>query len=58
MLVFSFICSHCGSHQTETKNAGPINKFGKKMILEVSSPADLKRDVYKSESASIEIPEL
>lgn len=58
MLIFSFICSYCGSHQTETKNAGPIHKFGKKMILDVNNPADLKRDVYKSDSASIAIPEL
>ena len=48
------------SFQTKTseiKTGGEIGPKGKKITLKVSSEDDLRRDVFKSESARLIIPE-
>ena len=54
----SFQCPHCGSKSTEVKSGGEITKMGKIIKLHVRNVEDLKRDLFKSETASLEIPEL
>lgn len=54
----SFNCSFCGYKDTEVKAQGEISKLGKIIELSVENEADLKRDVFKSDTASLTIPEL
>ena len=54
----AFKCPHCGSKNNEVKSNGEITQKGKIIILKANCEEDLKRDLFKSETASIEIPEL
>jgi zinc finger protein len=58
ILIMSFLCPHCGAKITEVKSGGEITAHGKIITLKVQSEKDLKRDLFKSETAGIEIPEL
>jgi zinc finger protein len=40
------------------KVGGSTSEFGKRLILPVRNEDDLKRDVFKSDSASLSIPEI
>lgn len=52
----SFSCEHCGAHSTEVKTGGALSSKGRKMTLNVTSEDDLRRDVFKSDSAYLSIP--
>jgi len=58
VIIMSFDCGNCGFRNNEVKGGGAIPTFGTEVRLVVSSPNDLKRDVLKSDSAGIMIPEL
>lgn len=51
-------CDLCGFKDAEVKPGGGIEPLGTRITLRVTSPEDLKRDLLKSDSASICIPEL
>lgn len=53
----AFSCKHCGANNNEIKTGGEIGNTGRKITLQASSEDDLKRDIFKSESAKIMIPE-
>eukprot|EP00993_Chasmostoma_nieuportense_P000179 NODE_1163_length_1626_cov_34.551034_g1094_i0.p1 GENE.NODE_1163_length_1626_cov_34.551034_g1094_i0~~NODE_1163_length_1626_cov_34.551034_g1094_i0.p1 ORF type:complete len:512 (-),score=137.23 NODE_1163_length_1626_cov_34.551034_g1094_i0:91-1584(-) len=57
-LIFAFKCDACGFQSTEVKTGGQIPDHGTRLTLLVHSPADLSRDVLKSHSCRILIPEL
>jgi zinc finger protein len=54
----SFLCENCGAHSTEVKTGGALSAKGRKITLKVESDDDLKRDLFKSDSAYLCIPEL
>lgn len=54
----SFDCANCGFRNNEIKGGGAIPTLGTEVRLLVRSPADLKRDVLKSDSSAVLIPEL
>ena len=56
--IMTFLCNHCGYKDTEVKTMGDMSDKGKKIILNVNSAEDLNRDIFKSETAKIIIPEL
>eukprot|EP01100_Stratorugosa_tubuloviscum_P006192 TRINITY_DN2684_c0_g1_i1.p1 TRINITY_DN2684_c0_g1~~TRINITY_DN2684_c0_g1_i1.p1 ORF type:complete len:480 (+),score=213.59 TRINITY_DN2684_c0_g1_i1:115-1554(+) len=58
VVVISFFCEYCGYKSSEIKAGGGISPKGKKIILRVESPEDMSRDILKSETAHIIIPEL
>lgn len=69
LIVMSFLCEFCGAHSTEVKAGGFITYFsllfnraisdnGKKITLTVTSDNELKRELFKSDSASMFIPEI
>jgi zinc finger protein len=58
IVVMSFLCPHCGAKETELKCGGEITPTGKIITLNVESVEDLKRDLFKSETAGLKIPEL
>jgi len=58
VIIMSLHCVHCGYKSNEVKGGGSIPKFGTKILLRIDTPADLAREVLKSDTAGIEIPEL
>ena len=58
VIIMSMLCDSCGYKSNEIKGGGGIPKFGTKVTLAVKSPDDLAREVLKSDTAGIAIPEL
>jgi zinc finger protein len=51
-------CDDCGYRNSELKPGGAIPEKGKKITLSVKNITDLSRDVIKSDTAGVKIPEL
>lgn len=58
IIISSFKCSECGYKTTDVKGGGGISDKAMKLTLKVNSWKDLNRDIFKSETASIKIPEI
>ncbi|KAJ9475296.1 Zinc finger protein ZPR1 [Pseudozyma hubeiensis] len=58
VIVVSFSCPHCGNRNNEIQSAGQIQSKGCLYTVHVTSPADLNRQVVKSEWCTVKIPEL
>lgn len=58
IIVMSFTCEFCGARSTEVKTGGGISEKGKKITYKVECEEDMNRDIFKSETAEIIIPEL
>lgn len=58
VILMSTVCDHCGYKSNEVKTGGAIPEKGRKISLKVTDPEDLSRDILKSESAGLQIPEL
>ncbi|QLG71034.1 hypothetical protein HG535_0B00720 [Zygotorulaspora mrakii] len=58
VIIMSTVCEHCGYRSNEVKTGGAIPEKGRKITLYCDDPADLSRDILKSESCSMTIPEL
>ncbi|XP_004506722.1 uncharacterized protein [Cicer arietinum] len=57
-ILFASTCDGCGYRSFELKAGGGIPEKGKKITLHVKNINDLSRDVIKSDTSSIEVPEL
>ncbi|XP_059449638.1 uncharacterized protein LOC132180737 [Corylus avellana] len=51
-------CDACGYRNSELKPGGRIPEKGKRIALTVKNISDLSRDLIKSDTASVEVPEL
>ena len=58
IIIYCFKCEKCGYKTTEVKGGGGISEKGQKITLKVESQDDLNRDLFKSESSKIIIPEI
>ncbi|KTW28824.1 hypothetical protein T552_01453 [Pneumocystis carinii B80] len=58
VIIMSTVCDECGYKSNEVKTGGEIPEKGKKITLKVENIDDLSRDVLKSETCAITIPEL
>jgi zinc finger protein len=58
VIIMSMLCELCGYRSNEIKGGGGIPKFGNRITLCVKSMDDLAREVLKSDTAGIEIPEI
>ena len=59
ILLMANVCDHCGFKDSEVKSAGGIAEKGQRIKLQMTdSDMDLDRDILKSETASVNIPEL
>ncbi|SCV00091.1 LAMI_0G02828g1_1 [Lachancea mirantina] len=58
VIIMSTVCDHCGYKSNEVKTGGAIPAQGRKVTLYCDDPADLSRDILKSETCSMTIPEL
>jgi len=58
IILMAFACDHCGYKTNEIKAGGAIAEQGTKITLAVNSVEDMSRDLLKSETASVSIPEI
>eukprot|EP00268_Persea_americana_P054899 TRINITY_DN633_c0_g1_i2.p1 TRINITY_DN633_c0_g1~~TRINITY_DN633_c0_g1_i2.p1 ORF type:complete len:500 (+),score=117.74 TRINITY_DN633_c0_g1_i2:289-1788(+) len=58
VIVMASSCESCGYRSSELKPGGPIPEKAKRITLHVQNIHDLSRDVIKSDSASVRVPEL
>nr|CCA23447.1 conserved hypothetical protein [Albugo laibachii Nc14] len=61
VIIMAFNCEHCGFRTNEVKAGGSIPSFGERITLRADislDPEVLNRDILKSDSASVVIPEL
>ena len=59
ILLMANVCEHCGFKDSEVKSAGGISEKGQRIkLMMTDSDMDLDRDILKSETASVQIPEL
>lgn len=54
----AFSCDKCGHKSTEIKQGGGLSDGGTKIKFDVKKPVDLNRDVFKSDTTYLEIPEV
>ena len=57
ILISSFRCSHCAYNNNDVQSTGAIQEQGQKITLRAESAKDLDRQLIKSDSCSISIPE-
>lgn len=58
VIIMASYCAKCGYRTNEVKSGTGFSEKGKKITLKVKTLEDLSRDILKSETCSIEIPEL
>ncbi|GMH56434.1 hypothetical protein TL16_g02134 [Triparma laevis f. inornata] len=58
IIIMSLDCEKCGYKSNEIKGGGAIPKFGTKVSLTVGEEEDFGREVLKSDTAGVAIPEL
>lgn len=58
VIIMSTVCEHCGYKSNEVKTGGAIPLKGKTISLKISDPDDLGRDILKSETCGLNVPEL
>ncbi|XP_050061958.1 zinc finger protein ZPR1 [Aphis gossypii] len=58
VVIMATVCEECGYRTNEVKPGGGIEKQGLQITVKVSSPEDLNRDILKSETCSLRIPQL
>jgi len=54
------VCDNCGNKTSEVKSGGGISEKGRRIVLTIGEEHtfDMARDVLKSETCALEIPEL
>ncbi|KAH8274224.1 hypothetical protein KR018_009074 [Drosophila ironensis] len=58
VVIMATVCSACGHKTNEVKSGGGIEPQGIRFRVRIESKEDLTRDVLKSETCSLAIPEL
>ena len=58
IIISCFKCDVCGYKTTEVKGGGGISEKGTRFTLNVETEDDLNRDIFKSETSKIVIPEI
>lgn len=58
VIIMATVCDKCGHRENEVKSSGGVEPQGQLMSLVVNTPEDMARDVLKSETAGLRIPEL
>jgi len=58
VVLMAFTCDYCGYKSNEVKPSGQISDKGRKTILNVTMAEDLSRDLLKSNTAILDIPEI
>lgn len=58
VIIMATNCDNCGHRTNEVKSGGATEELGTKITLRITDPSDMTRDVLKSETCAILIPEL
>ncbi|KAM9814144.1 zinc finger protein ZPR1 [Neosynchiropus ocellatus] len=58
VIIMATNCDSCGHRTNEVKSGGATEDLGTKITLHITDPSDMTRDVLKSETCSVLIPEL
>ncbi|XP_041926344.1 zinc finger protein ZPR1 [Alosa sapidissima] len=58
VIIMATNCDNCGHRTNEVKSGGATEEQGTKITLLLTNPLDMMRDLLKSETCSILIPEL
>ncbi|XP_029006251.1 zinc finger protein ZPR1 [Betta splendens] len=58
VVIMATNCESCGHRTNEVKSGGATEELGTRITLHVTSPSDMTRDLLKSETCSVIIPEL
>lgn len=58
IIIMATVCDTCGLKSNEVKSAGAIKDQGCRLSLQIREDVDLARDVLKSDTCSMQIPEL
>uniref|UniRef100_F1L0M8 Zinc finger protein ZPR1 n=1 Tax=Ascaris suum TaxID=6253 RepID=F1L0M8_ASCSU len=58
VIIMSTTCDACGLKTNEVKSAGAIKDQGCKLIVSIEEEVDLARDVLKSDTCNMSLPEL
>lgn len=58
IIIMSTNCESCGYRDNEVKSSGAISEKGKRITLKVEDSDDLSRDILKSETCGLRIPEI
>ncbi|ORX36680.1 ZPR1 zinc-finger domain-domain-containing protein [Kockovaella imperatae] len=58
IIIMATNCFACGYRDNEVKSSGAVSDMGKKITLKVEDEEDLSRDMLKSDTAGLEIPEI
>ncbi|XP_048824528.1 zinc finger protein ZPR1 [Lagopus muta] len=58
VIIMATNCDSCGHRTNEVKSGGAIEPRGTRITFRITDPSDMTRDILKSETCSVEIPEL
>lgn len=58
VIIMSTVCENCGYKSNEVKTGGAIPEKGRRITLYCDDPEDLSRDILKSETCIMTVPEL
>ncbi|XP_070282199.1 zinc finger protein ZPR1 isoform X1 [Myotis yumanensis] len=58
VIIMATSCEYCGHRTNEVKSGGAVEPLGTRITLRITDPSDMTRDLLKSETCSVEIPEL
>ncbi|XP_028262102.1 zinc finger protein ZPR1 [Parambassis ranga] len=58
VIIMATNCDSCGHRTNEVKSGGATEELGTRITLNVTDASDMSRDVLKSETCSVLIPEL
>nr|XP_033774537.1 zinc finger protein ZPR1 isoform X1 [Geotrypetes seraphini] len=58
VIIMATNCDSCGHRTNEVKSGGATEALGTRISLHITDPSDMTRDVLKSETCRVEIPEL
>ncbi|XP_031727638.1 zinc finger protein ZPR1 [Anarrhichthys ocellatus] len=58
VIIMATNCDSCGHRTNEVKSGGATEQMGTKITLRITDISDMTRDVLKSETCNIAIPEL
>lgn len=58
VVIMATTCDECGYKSNEVKAGGAISEKGKRITLKMEDQEDLSRDILKSETCALKIPEI
>lgn len=58
VLIMASSCDLCGYKTNEVKSSGALSEKGKRIVLKLTSIEDVSRDILKSETCKLSIPEI